>query len=65
VKIRITRRSRYEMITGAIYACGLVSWWSAVTGHVPGGMVLLTMAVAFNAVRDTCYPFEVRGFPPA
>jgi ABC-type multidrug transport system permease subunit len=65
VKIRITRRMRYLAATSGVYVVGLGCWWSAATGHVVGGIILLILAVTFTMARDVAYPFEVRGFPPA
>jgi hypothetical protein len=62
VKITVTSRTKYRVFSTAIYAIGVQSWLLAATGNMPGAVVLLLIALAFNAAREHAFALEVRGY---
>ena len=65
MKIRITRRMKFRAVTAGIWVTGLGSWRLVLEGYPVGAVILLIMAVTFTIARESAFPFEVRGFPPA
>lgn len=62
MKIRITRRTRYQVISAGIYVIGIQSWFQAAMGNMAGAVILLLFALVFNTVREDRFAMEVRGF---
>jgi hypothetical protein len=62
MKIAVTRLTRYQVISTAIYAIGIQSWFQAAMGNMARAVILLLFALVFNAVREDRFAMEVRGF---
>lgn len=52
---------KFRAFSASMYFVGMVAAWSGMTGHVPGGIVLLAVALCLNAVREQVFALEVRG----
>ena len=64
-KIRISPNTQYQVVTAGIWVVGTSSWWLMLDGYPVGATILLILALVFTIGRESAFPFEVRGFPPA